>query len=72
MFTYKPLWKILIDRNMTKEDLRKALGFSHATIAKMSKGKYVALQVLDKICSYLKVQLGDVIEHVPDEAQNNR
>lgn len=39
-FTFNPLWKLLIDKNMTKEDLRTALGLSPSTMAKMGKGTY--------------------------------
>lgn len=63
-FSYKPLFKILVDKEMTKEDLRVALGFGRNTIAKMGKGEYVSLEVLDKICTHFGVQPNDVIEHV--------
>lgn len=65
MFTYKPLWKLLLERDMNKQDLRKALGFGPSTIAKMGKGEYVSLEVIDKICTYFGVQPNDVIEHIP-------
>lgn len=51
--SYKPLWKLLIDRNMTKQDLRKATGLSAATIAKMGKDGNVTTDVLLRICSAL-------------------
>jgi len=66
-FSYKPLFKLLLDRDMNKEDLRTALGLGRNTIAKMGKGEYVSLEVIDKICSYLKVQPNDVIEHKNEE-----
>lgn len=66
MISYKPLFKLLIDRNMTREDLRKPLSMSHATIAKMGKNEYVSLEVIDKICNYLNCRIEDVIEHVKD------
>ncbi|MFW5438130.1 helix-turn-helix domain-containing protein [Paenibacillus apiarius] len=65
-FSYKPLFKLLVDKDMTKEDLRVALGFGRNTIAKMGKGEYVSLEVIDKICTYLGVQPNDVIEHVDE------
>ena len=66
-FSFNPLWKILIDKGMTKEDLRTALKLSPSTIAKMSKGEYVSMRVVDKVCSYFGVQPGDLLIHVPDE-----
>lgn len=66
-FSYKPLFKILLDRDMTKEDLRTALGLGRNTIAKMGKGDYVSLEVIDKICSHLQVPVSEVIEHRNEE-----
>ncbi|PZM61861.1 helix-turn-helix domain-containing protein [Paenibacillus dendritiformis] len=63
-FSYKPLFKLLVDKEMTREDLRVALGFGRNTIAKMGKGEYVSLEVIDKICTHFGVQPNDVIEHV--------
>lgn len=66
-FSYKPLWKILVDRGMTKEDLRTALKISPSTIAKMGKGEYVSMEVIHRICKHLDCQPGDLIEYVPDQ-----
>lgn len=66
-FSYNPLWKQLIDRNMTKEDLRKQIEVSSATMAKMGKGEHVSLDVLHKICSLFECQPGAVIEYIPKE-----
>jgi len=63
-FSYDPLWKLLIDRKMTKEDLRTKIKTSPATIAKMGKGENVALEVIDRICSELDCRIEEVIEHV--------
>lgn len=65
-FSYKPLWKLLIDRDMTKVQLRDALGLSPSTLAKLSKNEYVAMEVLDRICNYLGCRIEDIVEHVPD------
>jgi putative transcriptional regulator len=62
-FSYDPLWKLLIDKKMTKEDLRLSIETSPATIAKMGKGENVSLDVLDRICSKLECKIEDVIEH---------
>ena len=68
-FSYKPLWKLLIDREMTKKQLMQATGVSKSTMDKMAQGKFVSLDVLDRICSYLDCEIESVIEHL--ERQEN-
>ncbi len=63
MFSYKPLLKLLIDKNMTKTQLREQLGISMATLAKISKDEYISMKVLDDICNLLNCKIEDVIEH---------
>jgi putative transcriptional regulator len=65
-FSYDPLWKLLIDKKMTKEGLRLMIETSPATIAKMGKGEKVSLDVIDRICSKLECKIEDVIEHIPN------
>lgn len=60
--TFKPLWKLLIDREMTKEDLRIATGLSAATIAKMGKDGNVTTEVLARICEAMAVNINDICE----------
>ena len=62
MISYKPLFKLLLEREMTKTQLREAVGFSSATLAKMSKGKYISLKTIENICKYLDCKIEDVIE----------
>ena len=62
--SYKKLWKILIDKDMTKTDLRNAIGVSSATIAKMTNGEDVSISVIMKICNVLNCDIGDVVEIV--------
>ena len=59
--SYKGLWKLMIDKNLNKKDLKTTLGISSATIAKMSKGEYVSMEVLQKICGFLECDIGDVV-----------
>lgn len=63
MFNYKPLLKLLIDKGMTKTQLREQLGISMATLAKISKDEYISMKVLDDICNLLNCKIEDVIEH---------
>lgn len=65
MFNYKPLLILLVKNNMSKTDLRQAVGFSTATLAKISKNEYISMETLDNICSYFNCKIEDVIEHQP-------
>lgn len=58
--TYKPLWKLLIDREIKKTEMSKAIGISSSTLSKLGKEQYVSLDVLVRICGYLNCQLSDV------------
>ena len=62
MISYKPLFKLLLERDMTKTQLRTEVGFSSATLAKMSKGEYISLETIENICKHLPRQIEDVIE----------
>ena len=61
-FSYNKLWKILIDKRMTKKALMERTGVSKATFAKMNKGESVSLDVIARICKVLEVDIGDVVE----------
>ena len=65
--SYKKLWKLLIDRDMTRSDLHVMTGVSAATLAKMTKGKCISSSVIDRICTSLKCDVGDIMEVVPDK-----
>ena len=60
--SYKKLWKLLIDKDMNKTDLRIATGISTSTIAKLSKGEDVTVSILTRICAVLGCDLGDIME----------
>ncbi|MGN0363641.1 MAG: helix-turn-helix domain-containing protein [Bilifractor sp.] len=65
--SYKKLWKLLIDKNMTKMDLKDAAGVSAASIAKLGKGGNITTDVLLKICNALDCRLEDIMETVKTE-----
>ena len=65
MMNYNKLWKLLIDKNMLKKDLREKAGLSTNVIAKMGKGGDVSTQVLRKICEVLDCQIEDLVELDP-------
>ncbi|TQR41153.1 helix-turn-helix domain-containing protein [Paenibacillus popilliae] len=72
MISYKPLQKLLIDREIKKQDLLKMTGISSATMAKLNTNEYVSLEVIDKICLALNCQPGDLLEHIPERMQDER
>ena len=65
--SYNGLWKLLIDNNMNKTDLMKEVKLSSGTIAKMSKGEPVSMQVLEKICENLDCDFGDLVHYEKSE-----
>lgn len=65
--SYKKLWKLLIDREMTKVELRKAAGISTGTLAKLGKNENVTTDVLVKICFALGCDIADIVEIVENE-----
>jgi DNA-binding Xre family transcriptional regulator len=56
---------LLLKRDMTKTQLRESVGFSTATLAKMSKNEYISMETLDNICAYLNCNVENVIEFIP-------
>lgn len=60
--SYKKLWKMLIDKEMNKNDLHNLTGISKSTITKMSNEQYISLEVLERICYILNCNINDVIE----------
>ena len=66
-FSFNPLWKLLIDKEMTKDQLRKNIGISSSTLAKMRKNENISLDVLDKLCNFFHCQPGDLMEHIPED-----
>ncbi len=66
-FSYNNLWKVLEDKNMTKEDLKQATGMSSATIAKLAKNETINMKSLEKICDVLECDVEDVIKFIPED-----
>ena len=64
--SYNKLWKMLIDKNMTKMDLKEAAGVSAASIAKLGKGGNITTDVLLKICETMNCHIEDILETVED------
>jgi putative transcriptional regulator len=68
--SYKKLWKLLIDKDMKKKDLREAAGISTASMAKLGKNENVNTDILVKICKALKCDISDIMEMVNDDEDN--
>lgn len=62
--SYKKLWKILVDKDMSKGDLHKATGLSSSTMTKLRRSEDVSMEALRKICVVLKCNIGDIVEFV--------
>ena len=59
---YKKLWKLLIDKNLKRTDLKKLAGISSGSLAKLGKNENVSMMVLQKICMALNCDIGDIVE----------
>ena len=63
---YKKLWKLLIDKDLKKKDLCAIAGISSASVTKMGRGGTVNTVVIEKICTALNCDVGDIMEIVND------
>ena len=64
---YNKLWKLLIDKDMMKKDLKIQSGITTNALAKLGKNEHISTQVLEKICKALNCNIEDVCELVNDE-----
>lgn len=60
--SYKKLWKLLIDKELKRVDLKALTGISSNTIAKLGRDEYVSMDALVKICTALNVNIGDIMD----------
>ena len=65
--SYNKLWKLLVDKKMSKADLRKAAGIAPNTMTRLRRDEEVTLSVLNRICVVLDVNIRDVMEFTNDE-----
>lgn len=63
VITYKPLYRLMQDRQMKWEDLREGVGMSSATSAKLHRGEPVSLGTVDRLCAYFQCKVEDVLEY---------
>ena len=64
---YNKLWKLLIDKNMKKKDLRLATGMSTTALAKLGRNEHINTEILTRICEVLDCDLSDIVELVKEE-----
>ena len=67
--SYKKLWKLLIDKDMTAVDLRLATGIAPNTMTKLRRDEEVSMTVLAKICAALNANIGDIMDLIPEEGK---
>ena len=58
---YNKLWKILVDKKLSKADLRKAIGVAPNTLTKLRRDEEVSMSILIRICEYLNCDIGDIV-----------
>jgi DNA-binding Xre family transcriptional regulator len=59
--SYNKLWKLLVDKNMNKTELKKRTGIGSTTLSKLSKNQVVSMEVIIKICDTLQCDVGDIM-----------
>ena len=68
--SYDKLWKLLIDRKMTRTDLKDAASISFNVLAKMGRNEFVSMETLHKICLTLTCNIGDIMEFIDNDTIN--
>ncbi|ARU46392.1 helix-turn-helix domain-containing protein [Corynebacterium silvaticum] len=63
--SYKPLWKLLVDKDKLKQDLREEAKLSSTSMARLNNGDNVTTDVLLRICQVLDCQIGDIVQVIP-------
>lgn len=72
-FSYKPLWKLLIYKDLTKKQLMAVTGISKSTMDNMARSEIVSMTIIDKLCTYFNCFIESAIEHVntPGEGEKD-
>ena len=65
--SYKKLWKLMIDKDMTAAQLRERTGIAPNTMTKLRRDEEVSMAVLIKICTALNANIGDIMDLIPGE-----
>lgn len=70
--SYIKLWKLLLDKQMKRVDLKNVAGISSSTLAKFGKGDYVSMEIMERVCVALEVGIGDVMEFTSNNETENK
>jgi len=65
--SYKKLWKLLIDKDLKKKDLRESANLSPTLMSKLGRNENMTTDVLARICKALQCDVGDIMEMIPEE-----
>lgn len=65
--SYKKLFKLMIDRNIKKKDLKEMASIGNSTMTKLAKDENVTMDVMAKICNALNCTMDEIVEVLPDE-----
>lgn len=72
LISYNRLWKLMIDKNINKSQLREKAGISTNAIAKLGKNEPVSMETLSKICSAMQCDVGDIMEFNMNKENENK
>ena len=69
--SYKKLFKLMIDRNLKKKDLRDLASIGNSTMTKLANDENVTMEVIAKICTALNCEMSDIVEILPDKEEED-
>ena len=67
--SYNKLWKLLIDKKMSRAELRRAASISPNTMTKLTRDEEVSMAVMGRICDVLETNIGEVMDFIPDKEE---
>ena len=67
--SYKKLFKLMIDRDLKKKDLRELASIGNSTMTKLANDENVTMEVIAKICTALNCKMSDIVEILPDKEE---
>ena len=66
-FSYNKLWKLLIDNDMNRTDLKEVISTTPSTMSRLSKNEHVSMDILGRICEHFNCDIGDIVEYIHQE-----
>lgn len=70
--SYKKLFHLLVDRDMTAVQLQQQAGYSANITTRLKKNAYISLESVEKICRALNCKMDDIVEFMPDDAEGKQ